>query len=53
VSKKKIITWAIVAFLIFFIVTKPASAALVAKQLASGVVDVGNGLGSFFTNLVS
>jgi hypothetical protein len=50
---KKIVRWGLVAFLIFFIVTKPAQAALVAKQLGNGVVDVGNGLGSFFTNLVS
>src|SRR4051794_20256694 len=50
---KKILTWGLVAFLIFFVVTKPANAALVAKQLGNGVVDVGDGLGSFFTNLVS
>jgi hypothetical protein len=50
---KKILTWGLVAFLIFFVVTKPANAALVAKQLGNGVVDVGDGLGTFFTNLVS
>jgi hypothetical protein len=50
---KKVLTWGLLAFLIFFIVSKPANAAIVFKQLGNGVADVGTGLGDFFTNLVS
>jgi hypothetical protein len=50
---KKVLTWGFVAFLIFFVVSKPANAAIVAKQLGNGVLDVGEGFSDFFTNLVS
>jgi hypothetical protein len=50
---KKVLTWGLVAFLIFFVVSKPANAAMVAKQLGNGIADIGDGFGTFFTNLVS
>jgi hypothetical protein len=50
---KKVVTWGLVAFLIFLVVSKPANAAIVFKQLGNGVLDIGEGLSQFFTNLVS
>jgi hypothetical protein len=50
---KKILTWGGVAFLIFFIAFRPDSAAQVAKSLGGGIVDIAQGFGDFFTNLVA
>ncbi|HWB37527.1 MAG TPA: hypothetical protein VHA75_16040 [Rugosimonospora sp.] len=50
---KKVLTWSLVAFLVFFVVSKPANAAIVFKQLGNGLMDIGTGVGEFFTNLVS
>ncbi len=50
---KKILTWGLLAFLVFFVVSKPANAAIVFRQLGNGVVDIGEGLSTFFTNLVN
>lgn len=50
---KKILTWGLVAFLVFFIVSRPASAANVVKSLANGLGDIGTGVGDFFSNLVA
>lgn len=50
---KKVLTWGLLAFFVFFIVSKPANAAVVFKQLGNGVMDIGDGLSQFFTNLVS
>lgn len=50
---KKVFTWLGIAFLIFFIAFRPASAADVFKSLGGGVVDIAQGFGDFFTNLVA
>ena len=50
---KKILTWGLIAFLVFFIAYRPASAANVFKALGSGLYDVATGIGAFFTNLVA
>jgi hypothetical protein len=50
---KKILTWGGIAFLIFFIAFRPDSAAQVAKSLGGGIVDIAQGFGDFFTNLVA
>jgi hypothetical protein len=50
---KKILTWGGVAFLIFFIAFRPASAAEVFKSIGSGIMDIATGFGDFFTNLVA
>jgi hypothetical protein len=50
---KKVLTWASIAFLIFFIAFRPASAAEVVKSLGSGLVAIGAGFGDFFSSLVS
>lgn len=50
---KKVLTWAGVAFLIFFIAYRPSSAADVFKSLGGGIVDIAQGFSNFFTNLVA
>ena len=48
---KKVLTWGGVAFLIFFIAFRPASAAEVFKSIGSGIMDIATGFGDFFTDL--
>jgi hypothetical protein len=50
---KKVLTWSLVAFLIFFIAYRPESAAAVFKSLGSSLVDIATGVGSFFSSLVA
>jgi hypothetical protein len=50
---KKILTWGLVAFLVFFIAYRPASAAAVFRSLGSGLYDIATGVGEFFSNLVA
>ena len=50
---KKTLAWVGVAFLIFFIAFRPASAAEVFKSVGAGIMDIATGFGDFFTNLVA
>jgi predicted membrane protein len=50
---KKLLTWAVVAFMIFFVAFRPDSAAEVVKSLGAGVMDIAQGFGDFFTSLVA
>ena len=50
---KKVLTWAGIAFLIFFVAYRPNSAAAVFKSLGGGSMDIAQGFGDFFTNLVA
>jgi hypothetical protein len=50
---KKVLTWAGIAFLVFFIAFRPNSAADVFKSLGQAIVDIAQGFGDFFTNLVA
>jgi len=50
---KKILTWGSIAFLIFFIAYRPESAANVFKSIGGGLMDIVNGVGDFFGNLVA
>jgi hypothetical protein len=50
---KKVLTWALVAFLVFFVVSRPTAAADVVKSIGSGILGLGRGFSDFFTNLVS
>jgi hypothetical protein len=50
---KKVLTWAAIAFLIFFIAYRPNSAADVFKSLGGGIMDIAQGFGDFFTSLVA
>jgi hypothetical protein len=50
---KKVLTWVIVAFLVFFIAFNPKSAATVAQSLGATIGDIARGFGDFFTNLIA
>jgi hypothetical protein len=50
---KKVLTWAGVAFLVFFIAYRPSEAAAVFTSLGHGLLDVASGFGDFFSNLVA
>lgn len=50
---KKVLTWAGIAFLIFFVAYRPNSAADVFKSLGGGLVDIAQGFGEFVTNIVA
>lgn len=50
---KKVLTWGGIAFLIFFVAYNPQSAAQVFKSIGSGLIDVAQGFGDFFTSLVA
>ncbi len=50
---KKVLTWSLIAFLIFFVAYRPQNAAQVFKSLGGGVVDIAQGFGDFFSNLVA
>lgn len=50
---KKVLTWSFIAFLIFFVAYRPANAAQVFRSLGAGVVDIAQGFGDFFSNLVA
>ncbi|MCW2568002.1 MAG: hypothetical protein JWN54_2099 [Mycobacterium sp.] len=48
---KKIVTWVLVGFLVFYIVTQPTQAANIFRQLGSGVAGIATGFGNFVSNL--
>jgi hypothetical protein len=48
---KKVVTWVLVGFLVFYIVTQPTQAAGIFRQLGNGVVGVAQGFGNFVSNL--
>jgi hypothetical protein len=50
---KKVLAWVGIAFLIFFIAFRPASAAEVFKSIGAGMMDIATGFGDFFTRLVA
>ncbi len=48
---KKIITWAIVIFLVFYLLTQPTGAANVIHSLLNLLRDAGNSLATFVNSL--
>jgi hypothetical protein len=50
---KKVLTWALVIFLIFFVTSRPTAAAQAVKSIGNGILNLGNGFGTFFSQLVS
>ncbi|HEX6686156.1 MAG TPA: hypothetical protein VF062_25510 [Candidatus Limnocylindrales bacterium] len=50
---KKILTWGAIAFVVFFVAFRPTAAADVVKTLGNTAVDVMQGVGDFFSSLVS
>jgi hypothetical protein len=49
---KRILSWGGVAFLVFFVAFRPASAANVFSSIGAGLMDIATGCGDFFSNLV-
>ncbi|ETK36447.1 hypothetical protein GCM10009530_49200 [Microbispora corallina] len=50
---KKVLTYLVVAFVIFYLFTQPANAAAAVKSLFGGVSTGAERLSAFFTSLVS
>jgi hypothetical protein len=50
---KKVLTWALVIFLVYFVVSKPAAAAGMVKTLGNWLVDMAHGFGDFISRVVS
>ena len=50
---KKVLTWGGLAFLIFFVATKPTNAANVVKSIGGGLKDLAVSFGDFFSSLVT
>lgn len=48
---KKVITWAIVIFLIYYLATEPGSAASFLKNALHGLQDAGNSMSKFVNKL--
>jgi hypothetical protein len=48
---KKIITWAITLFIIFYVATEPAGAAGVVHHLFNGLHDAANSMAQFVNSL--
>lgn len=48
---KKVITWAVVIFLAWFLITDPQGAAHATTNLLNALKGVGNSLSTFFTSL--
>ena len=49
---KKVLTWALIIFLVFFVVSRPDAAAQAVKSIGTGLLNLGDGFGTFFQNLV-
>ena len=50
---KKVLTWALVIFLVYFVVTRPGSAAAMVKSVGTWIVDLGKGFGDFLSRVAS
>ncbi|MEV0644133.1 hypothetical protein AB0I28_02605 [Phytomonospora sp. NPDC050363] len=48
---KKLIPWAALAFVVFFIAYRPSEAASIVSTILSGIGDVGQGFGDFVSSL--
>jgi len=52
VTIKRIIAWLVLLFIIFFILTQPATAASLVRSVFGGIGDAVSALASFFQSLV-
>ncbi|WP_336209166.1 hypothetical protein [Nonomuraea sp. LPB2021202275-12-8] len=50
---KKVITYVIVAFVVFYLFTRPAEAAAAVSGVFDGIVQGANQLAVFFTNVLT
>jgi hypothetical protein len=52
VTIKKIVAWLVLLFIIFFILTQPATAASLLRSVGNGIADAVSALAAFFQSLV-
>lgn len=52
-TAKRVVTWVVVAFLIYTVVTNPEKAADLARSAFHGIAAAGGAIGKFFSALVS
>ena len=50
---KKVLGWAVLILLIFYIGTNPGPAADIAQSIGSGIADIFRNVGVFFSDLAS
>ncbi len=48
---KKLLTWAVVGFLVFFVATRPDHASRMARWVGGVLTHLANGFGDFFSGL--
>lgn len=48
---KKVILWAVVIFLLFFIVTQPSQAANITRTIWDAIVNIFHGISDFISSL--
>lgn len=48
---RKVLSWSLIIFLVFFVVSRPASAAQAVKSLGNGMLTIAQGFGAFFASL--
>lgn len=51
-SIRRVIAWLLLAFIIFFIVTQPETAASLVRSIFEGITDAVSALAAFFASLV-
>lgn len=49
---KKLLTWTVIGFLVFFVASRPESAARITRWVGGGLTHLANGFGNFFSGLV-
>ena len=49
---KKVLTWAVIAFIVFYIVRSPGAAAANVKAIGNGIAHIASQFGDFLANLV-
>lgn len=52
-TAKRVVTWVVIAFLIYTVVTNPEKAADLARSAFNGIASAGGAIGRFFSALVS
>jgi hypothetical protein len=50
---KRVLVWALIAFLLFFVAYRPDSASEVFDSIGGGILDLATGIGDFFSGLVA
>jgi hypothetical protein len=50
---KKVITWAAIAFVVFFVAGQPQAAAGIMRAIGNGLLDLAHGFGTFISSLVT